>query len=184
MRTVLVSLPSFQSSTGVSASAQMSSLYYCENDLCKRPFSTLKAMRSHLKQANSCKWWTAHSKQAENKLEKIPGVATIVPGSIHDMTASHFAPDPNDPDEEDNLDGEGDGSASDDDDNESQASRRATREMSEVLSDDDDLVDVQPLPVGNGHWGSRTRAVNFACTTGQTTRRARAVLQQQCRCCL
>ena len=46
-------------------------------------------MRSHLKQASSCKWWPSHAKEAAAKLTA-PPAPTIVRGSIHDMTTSFW----------------------------------------------------------------------------------------------
>lgn len=132
-----------------------SSLYLCENELCKRPFTTLKAMRSHLKQANSCKWWTAHSKRAEDRLAIVPGEPTIVPGSIHDMTAEHFAPEPGEnADEANEFDEQEDGSSSEgEDEDEDEDVNVEQQEHDEELASDDELFEVIPPEVAIGEAG-------------------------------
>ncbi|KIY61549.1 hypothetical protein CYLTODRAFT_495200 [Cylindrobasidium torrendii FP15055 ss-10] len=130
-------------------------LYLCENELCKRPFTTLKAMRSHLKQANSCKWWTAHSKRAEDRLAVVPGEPTIVPGSIHDMTAEHFAPEPGEvDDEDDNFDAQDNMLSSEgEDDDDDDGVDVEQQEHDEELASDDELFEVVPPPVVIGEAG-------------------------------
>ena len=61
----------------------------CENPMCTLTFPTYGIMRSHLKQAASCKWWPSHAKEAAAKLAQ-PPAPTVVAGSIHDMTASFW----------------------------------------------------------------------------------------------
>lgn len=71
----------------------------CENPECSRTFTTLKGMKSHLRQAKSCSWFLAAGKLPEGATSE----AVVEPGDAGDMDfpeSSRVIPDGSDTDDE------------------------------------------------------------------------------------
>ncbi|KIY65772.1 hypothetical protein CYLTODRAFT_52648 [Cylindrobasidium torrendii FP15055 ss-10] len=73
------------------------SLYACFNPACDKVFTVHGHLLSHCRQATTCSWWLEHAKEVRAGKQREGPV--IVPGSIHDMTAAHFAADEEDEDD-------------------------------------------------------------------------------------
>lgn len=62
-------------------------VYQCTNPACEAEFIQHGDLKRHQKLAKSCRWWVAHLQEAQINQAN---ATTVVPGSIHDLTAAHF----------------------------------------------------------------------------------------------
>ncbi|KIY61522.1 hypothetical protein CYLTODRAFT_216124 [Cylindrobasidium torrendii FP15055 ss-10] len=76
-------------------------LFACFNPDCDKVYTIHGHLLSHCGQAPACGWWLQHAKEIHAGKQREES-AVITPGSIHGMTAAHFAPD--EEDEDDGID--------------------------------------------------------------------------------
>lgn len=78
-----------------------SNVYHCLNPGCDAVFLGYGYLSSHMKMKPDCARYLRHMQEVRAGKERAPE-PSVVPGSIHDMTAAHFAPE--DGDEDDGID--------------------------------------------------------------------------------
>ncbi|KIY73463.1 hypothetical protein CYLTODRAFT_216470 [Cylindrobasidium torrendii FP15055 ss-10] len=70
-------------------------IYTCMNPGCDKIYTVHGHLLSHIRQSAACSQWLEHMKEVRAGKQRLPD-ATVVPGSIHDLNARHFSPDPDD----------------------------------------------------------------------------------------
>ncbi|KIY69492.1 hypothetical protein CYLTODRAFT_452584 [Cylindrobasidium torrendii FP15055 ss-10] len=70
-------------------------IYACTNPGCDKIYTVHGHLLSHMRQSAVCRQWFEHMKEVRAGKQRLPD-ATIVPGSIHDLNAREFSPEPDD----------------------------------------------------------------------------------------